>query len=117
MEINLASFSTTLHGTGWRRRPDETESDMVFPSKEVAMRKRLWVVVIVVFVWMTAISAVAQQGRAELRGRVVDAQSGALPGVTIVVTNQEAGTYREVVTSGDGSYFGSPDIKVGRIRG
>ena len=30
----------------------------------------------------------AQQGTTELRGRVVDAQGGILPGVTVVIRNQ-----------------------------
>ena len=53
----------------------------------------------------TATTALAQQGRTELRGRITDAQGGALPGVAILITNQDTGTFREVVTSGDGSYF------------
>ena len=32
---------------------------------------------------MTATTVLAQQGRTELRGRVTDAQGGALPGVSI----------------------------------
>jgi hypothetical protein len=54
---------------------------------------------------MTATSAFAQIGRAELRGRVTDQQGGALPGVTVIITNQDAGTFREVVTGGEGQYF------------
>ncbi len=49
--------------------------------------------------------AFAQQGSAEVRGRVTDAQGGALPGVTIVVRHQESGVFRQVSTSSDGSYF------------
>ena len=49
--------------------------------------------------------AVAQQGTAELRGRVVDEQGAAVPGVTMVITNQATGQFREVVSGGDGSYF------------
>ena len=47
----------------------------------------------------------AQQGRAELRGNVTDEQGGALPGVSILITNQDTGTFREVVSSADGSFF------------
>jgi hypothetical protein len=50
-------------------------------------------------------SAFAQQGTASLRGRVADEQGGVLPGVTVVVTHQESGVYREVVSNDDGSYF------------
>ena len=52
-----------------------------------------------------AATTLAQQGRAELRGSVTDEQGGALPGVSILITNQDTGTFREVVSSGDGSYF------------
>ena len=54
---------------------------------------------------MTASTVLAQQGRTELRGRVTDAQGGALPGVSILITNQDTGTFRQIVTAGDGSYF------------
>lgn len=47
----------------------------------------------------------AQQGVAEIGGRVLDEQGGALPGVTVLVTNQDTGIFREVITTGDGSYF------------
>jgi hypothetical protein len=49
--------------------------------------------------------AAAQQGSAELRGRVTDAQGGAVPGATVTVRNQESGMFRQVVSSADGSYF------------
>jgi hypothetical protein len=38
--------------------------------------------------------AFAQQGTTELRGRVVDAQTGVLPGVTVIVRNQATGFAR-----------------------
>ncbi len=47
----------------------------------------------------------AQQGSAELRGRVTDQQSESLPGVTVVVTNQATGNFREALSSADGSWF------------
>ena len=50
------------------------------------------------------VSAVAQLGTGDLRGRVVDAQGAVLPGVTVVATNEGSGQYRETVTSGDGSF-------------
>ncbi|MEZ5290072.1 MAG: carboxypeptidase regulatory-like domain-containing protein [Vicinamibacterales bacterium] len=52
-----------------------------------------------------ASTAHAQQGTASLRGRVLDEQGGVLPGVTVVVTNQGSGVFREVVSNEDGSYF------------
>ena len=55
-----------------------------------------------------ATTILAQQGRAELRGNVTDEQGGALPGVSILITNQDTGTFREVVSSADGSFFAGP---------
>ena len=50
-------------------------------------------------------SAFAQQGTAEVRGRVMDAQEAALPGVTVTVRNQDTGMYRETISTADGTYF------------
>jgi hypothetical protein len=49
----------------------------------------------------------AQQGTTELRGQLQDAQGGALPGVTVVVRNQDTGMFRETISNEDGSYFAS----------
>jgi hypothetical protein len=49
--------------------------------------------------------AFAQQGTADLRGRVVDPQGGVLPGVTIVVRHQESGMFRDTVSSADGTFL------------
>ena len=57
--------------------------------------------------FLMATTAIAQQGVAELRGRVVDEQGLSLPGVAILITNRDSGTFREAVTGGDGSYFAS----------
>jgi hypothetical protein len=63
--------------------------------------------VLLVFSALIVLSAPvsAQQGTTEVRGRVLDQQGAVLPGVTVVVTNQDNGTYREVVSNADGSYF------------
>ena len=62
-----------------------------------------------------AAPALAQQGTAELGGRVVDAQGGVLPGVTVVITNEDTGVVRELVSGAEGSYFAS-QIVPGRYR-
>ncbi|MGQ0733644.1 MAG: TonB-dependent receptor [Acidobacteriota bacterium] len=49
--------------------------------------------------------AEAQQATSELQGKVVDQQGSAMPGVTIVIRNQDSGLYREAVSNADGSYF------------
>jgi hypothetical protein len=67
--------------------------------------RRLFSIVAAGAVLVLSAAAEAQQGTATLRGRVLDEQSGALPSVVIVVTNQESGIYREVVSNPDGSYL------------
>src|SRR5262245_16245532 len=52
-----------------------------------------------------ALPAGAQQGTADLRGRVIDAQQAAMPGVTIIVRHQESGLFRETATGADGTFF------------
>ena len=54
---------------------------------------------------LAASTLIAQEGTSQLRGRVTDEQSGALPGVTITVTNQESGNFRETVSGPDGSWL------------
>src|SRR5438874_10346900 len=62
-----------------------------------------------------ALPAIAQQGTAELGGRVVDETGAALPGVAIVITNEESGVYRDIVTGADGNYF-APQLIPGRYK-
>jgi hypothetical protein len=64
---------------------------------------------------LTAALAGAQAGGSALQGRVVDPQEAVLPGVTIVVTHQENGTFRETVSGPDGAYF-VPGLLPGRYR-
>ena len=71
------------------------------------MRKLAGLTAVVILIGLTATMAVAQQGTAELRGSVTDEQGGALPGVSILITNQDSGTFREVITGGDGGFFAS----------
>lgn len=69
---------------------------------------RLQVGLIVVTLLVAAAApAVAQQGTAEIAGRVTDTQGAVLPGVAIVVTNEETGVFREVTTSTEGTYLAS----------
>lgn len=57
------------------------------------------------FLAALAAPALAQQGTAEIRGRVVDSSAGALPGVSVTVRNQASGVFRQGTTSADGTYF------------
>src|SRR5688500_8456381 len=52
-----------------------------------------------------AVPAAAQQGAAEVRGRVLDAHAGVLPGATIVLRNQATGMFRQSVSGPSGVYF------------
>jgi hypothetical protein len=52
-----------------------------------------------------ALPADAQQSGSSLRGRIIDQQDAVLPGVTVVLTHQESGIFRETITAADGTYF------------
>jgi hypothetical protein len=54
---------------------------------------------------LIALPAWAQQGTADLRGRVVDQQGAVLPGVSIVARHQESGLFRETISGADGSFL------------
>jgi hypothetical protein len=69
------------------------------------MRSRLVGLLILVCSFSLNTGAVAQENTADLRGRVVDTQDAGIPGVTILVTNEATGLYRQAVSSADGSYF------------
>jgi carboxypeptidase family protein len=56
---------------------------------------------------VAAAPAVAQQGTAEIAGLVTDAQGAVLPGVALVVTNEQTGVFRELTTSAEGTYLAS----------
>ena len=63
------------------------------------------IAMILVAALAATVPSVAQQGTTEVRGRVLDAQGGALPGVTVTVRNQESGIFRDTVTTAEGIYF------------
>ena len=78
------------------------------------MRKRT--LGLAVGLWLSAAAPIlAQQGTSEIGGRVTDPSSALLPGVAIVLTNEDTGVFREVTTTSDGSYFVS-QIVPGRYR-
>lgn len=66
---------------------------------------RLVVAVAVALVLTTAASGLAQQGTSELRGRALDQQGASMPGVPIVITNQDNGQFREATTGTDGAFL------------
>ena len=69
------------------------------------MRRLTTFLTVAALIGAAATAALAQQGRTELRGSVTDETGGALPGVTVFIQNEADGTFREVITGGDGSYF------------
>jgi hypothetical protein len=66
-------------------------------------------------IFLCATAVYAQQGTSDIGGKVIDAQGGVLPGAAIVVTNEDTGLIREVVTGPGGSYFVS-HLVPGRYR-
>jgi hypothetical protein len=68
------------------------------------MRHR-WFSIACLLLMLVPGAAFGQQGTTEVRGQVTDAQGGVLPGVNVVVRNQDTGMFRETVTNADGTFF------------
>lgn len=69
------------------------------------MNGRLIAVILTFVLALPSAAVLAQQGTTELRGRMIDAQGSVLPGVTILVRNQDTGMFRQAVSNPDGTYF------------
>src|SRR3954471_24966624 len=59
------------------------------------------------FFCLSAALALAQQGTAEIAGKITDEQGAVLPGVAIVVVNEDTGVFRDLVSGPAGTYFAS----------
>ena len=70
---------------------------------------------IAVVVVLACVTPVAAQATAQLSGRVTDASSAVLPGVTVTVTQTNTGLTRASVTDGNGAYV-LPNLPVGPYR-
>src|SRR4051812_26872907 len=68
---------------------------------------RLRIGAVLTVVSLLIASAHAQQGTADISGKVTDEQGAVLPGVSILVTNEATGVFREVISSPEGTYFAS----------
>jgi carboxypeptidase family protein len=69
-----------------------------------------------VAMWLWAAAPVlAQQGTSEIGGTITDQAGAVLPGVAIIVTNEDTGVFREIVSNPNGTYFVSQLIP-GRYR-
>jgi len=66
---------------------------------------RLVVVATIVSAFVLVTVSAAAQGLSDMRGTVADTSGGNLPGVTITITNQDSGTFREVTSNADGSWY------------
>jgi hypothetical protein len=71
------------------------------------MRRLLVVSLVGLILAVATAPLLAQQGTSEIGGKALDDQGGVLPGVTIVITNEETGRTREITSGADGSYFAS----------
>ena len=60
---------------------------------------------IVALVLWSPVPLLAQQGTAQIGGKITDEQGAILPGVNVVVTNEATGVFRDTLTSGEGTYF------------
>ncbi len=69
------------------------------------MRRLLVSWIVGSFLCVAAPPLFAQQGTSQVSGKVTDEQGGVLPGVAILVTNEETGVFREVTSSAEGAYF------------
>jgi hypothetical protein len=63
-------------------------------------------VVVLLLGLLTASPAFAQQSLfAAMQGKVTDESGAGIPGATVMVTHQESGIFRQVVSTDDGSYY------------
>ena len=66
-------------------------------------RCALWTLAVGVVLFCGS-AASAQTGTADITGKIVDQQGGALPGVAVVARNQDSGVFRQSVSAGNGTY-------------
>ncbi|HXD19642.1 MAG TPA: carboxypeptidase regulatory-like domain-containing protein [Vicinamibacterales bacterium] len=69
------------------------------------MRKIQFALILAGFLFAIVTPLFAQQGTSEIAGKVTDTSGAVLPGVSIVVTNEATGIFRDVTTSTEGTYF------------
>ena len=67
--------------------------------------RRFAIAVLVTLALSHPSALLAQQASSGMQGRVVDESGLALPGVTIVVTHEQSGMFRQVVSNADGTYY------------
>ena len=67
--------------------------------------RRFAIAVLVALAVHSPSTLLAQQASSGMQGRVVDESGLALPGVTIVLTHEQSGMFRQVVSNVDGTYY------------
>jgi Carboxypeptidase regulatory-like domain len=79
-------------------------------------RQRFWRLVLTAVLSITsAATALAQESRGSISGRVVDTSGGVLPGVTVIIVNTGTNSTNSVVT-GEGGQFSAPLLISGTYR-
>src|SRR5688572_9734978 len=73
------------------------------PERQIPMARRT--LTLLVCLLAAASPVLAQQGTAEVRGQVTDAQQAVLPGATVTLRHQESGMFRQGTTTAEGMYF------------
>ena len=68
---------------------------------------KVGVAVFAVCLLVSAAPGLAQQGTATIAGKVTDDQGAILPGVSLTVTNEATGAFRDVTSSAEGTYSAS----------
>lgn len=69
------------------------------------MRRLLVSWLVTLFLCAAAVPLRAQQGTAEIAGKISDEQGAVLPGVAIVATNEATGVFREATSGPAGTFF------------
>ncbi|MFA5909131.1 MAG: carboxypeptidase regulatory-like domain-containing protein [Vicinamibacterales bacterium] len=69
------------------------------------MRRLLVSWLVTLFLCAAAVPLRAQQGTAEIAGKIADEQGAVLPGVAIVATNEATGVFREATSGPAGTFF------------
>lgn len=67
--------------------------------------RRLPIALFVSLALVSASPVLAQQASSGMQGRVVDDTGAALPGVTVVITHEGSGMFRQVISNQDGTYY------------
>src|SRR5262245_59156796 len=91
-----------------RRSYDASFSETTGRCRSVRRRSSMRRMIVAVLGALAVVSAsplLAQQASAGMQGKVVDESGGALPGVTIVITHEGSGQFRQVVSNADGTYY------------